>query len=279
MKTFYCVLVVVLCLGTISSAQTNFIKNGGFESWTNNLPNSWITDASSATKTTAVHGGTYALKLNTYLYFGAFAYPGSISQNIPVTGSTFTLRGWYQLHSDSGDAVSVTMLAMKAGAYVGAGDKRFTASTSAYTAFAVGMVMDPNTTADTCSLLLTMEDNGSGSAHVGSYALFDDLVLDNSTTGVRSNEFARPSNYQLSQNYPNPFNPSTEIEFTIAKEQHVTLKVFNVMGQVVETLVDGQLPQGRYRKLFDASKLASGMYLYELQAGTFLQVKRMMLMK
>ncbi len=279
MKTFYCVLIAVLCLGTISSAQTNFIKNGGFESWTNNMPNNWITDTSSATKATTAHGGTYALKLNTYLYFGLFAYPGSISQYIPVTGTSFTLKGWYQLHSDSGDAVSVTMLASKAGAYVGAGDKRFTAPTSAYTAFSVGIIMDPNTSADTCSLMMMMEDNGSGNAHAGSYALFDDLVLDNSVTGVRSDDFARPSSYQLAQNYPNPFNPSTEIEFTIAQQERVTLRVYNMLGQEVQTLVDAQLPQGRYRKVFDGSHFASGTYLYILRAGAFMQVKRMMMVK
>ena len=278
MKTFYRVIAVALCLSAISSAQTNFIKNGGFESWTNNVPDNWVTDASASTKTTTAHSGSYALKLNTYLYFGIAAYPGAITQYIPVTGATFTLRGWYQLHSDSGDAMSVTMLASKAGVDVGAGDKRFTTSTTAYTAFTVGMVMDPNTTADTCTLLISMEDNGSGTAHVGSYAMFDDLVLDN-TTGVASDDFARPSSYQLAQNYPNPFNPSTEIEFTIAQQQHVSLRVYNVMGQEIETLVDGQLPQGRYKKVFDASRLSSGTNFYKLEAGSFAQVKRLMLVK
>lgn len=140
--------------------------------------------------------------------------------------------------------------------------------------------MYPSTTADTCSINIMMLPNSTTSkSHITAYALIDDLVLDNTVTGVASKGFALPSTYQLLQNYPNPFNPSTEIEFTIAQEQHVTLKVYNVMGQVVETLVDGQLPQGRYKKMFDASKLASGMYLYELKAGTFLQVNKMLLMK
>ncbi|HTY11934.1 MAG TPA: T9SS type A sorting domain-containing protein [Bacteroidota bacterium] len=88
-----------------------------------------------------------------------------------------------------------------------------------------------------------------------------------------------PTDFALHQNFPNPFNPSTEIEFTIAQQQHVSLRVYNVMGQEIETLVDGQLPQGRYKKVFDASRLSSGTYFYKLEAGSFAQIKRMMLVK
>jgi hypothetical protein len=85
--------------------------------------------------------------------------------------------------------------------------------------------------------------------------------------------------YQLSQNYPNPFNPATQIEFTIPREDRVTLKVYNIMGQEVETLVNERMPQGRYRITFDGSRLASGMFFYRIEAGSFSQVKRMTLVK
>ncbi len=280
MKLLYPVILLTLCFVMITAAQTNYLTNGGFESWTNGLPTGWTTDILSVTESTNAHSGSAAVKLGNYLFLGIAVLPGELYQAAPAAGSSFSLKGWYQLKSDSGDGFFVTIFASKVGATVGAGEQKFFQVQSVYTAFAVGVDMYPSTTADTCSINIMMLPNSTTSkSHITAYALIDDLVLDNTVTGVASKGFALPSTYQLLQNYPNPFNPSTEIEFTIAQEQHVTLKVYNVMGQVVETLVDGQLPQGRYKKMFDASKLASGMYLYELKAGTFLQVNKMLLMK
>lgn len=280
MKAIYLVALMALCVMTIASAQTNFLKNGGFETWNNNLPANWSADPSYATKSTIAHGGSFALRLSDYLLMGVIAYPGQITQSATVSGSSFTLKGWYQLKSDSGDGISFSMIATKGTAYVGAGADEFYQVHSAYTAFSIGVSMYPDHTADSCWVSIMMApDTSSGAYHLTSYALFDDLVLDNTITGVSGEEFAHPLSYQLLQNYPNPFNPATEIEFTIAQEQHVTLKVYNVVGQEVVTLVDDQLPQGRYKKSFDASQVASGMYLYELRAGTFSQVKKMIVVK
>jgi hypothetical protein len=88
-----------------------------------------------------------------------------------------------------------------------------------------------------------------------------------------------PSNYSLEQNYPNPFNPSTTINFTIPNSEFVTLKVFNILGSEVATLVNEDLASGSYRFNFDAQGLASGVYLYELNAGNFREIKKMNLLK
>ena len=88
-----------------------------------------------------------------------------------------------------------------------------------------------------------------------------------------------PSNYTLSQNYPNPFNPSTTINFAIPNSEFVTLKVFNILGSEVATLVNENLSAGSYRFNFDAQGLASGIYLYELNAGNFREIKKMNLLK
>ena len=88
-----------------------------------------------------------------------------------------------------------------------------------------------------------------------------------------------PSSYSLSQNYPNPFNPSTTINFTIPNSEFVTLKVFNILGSEVATLVNENLASGAYRFNFDAANLASGIYLYELNAGNFREIKKMNLLK
>lgn len=88
-----------------------------------------------------------------------------------------------------------------------------------------------------------------------------------------------PSNYSLEQNYPNPFNPSTNINFTIPNSDFVTLKVYNILGSEVATLVNENLSAGSYRFNFEARNLASGVYLYELNAGNFREIKKMNLLK
>jgi hypothetical protein len=94
----------------------------------------------------------------------------------------------------------------------------------------------------------------------------------------RDNEIL-PATYKLDQNYPNPFNPTTEINFTITKAHKTTLKIFNILGQEVTTLVNKELPAGAYKFNFDASNLASGTYIYKLESGDFVDSKKMTLIK
>ncbi|HEX7356601.1 MAG TPA: T9SS type A sorting domain-containing protein, partial [Ignavibacteriaceae bacterium] len=85
--------------------------------------------------------------------------------------------------------------------------------------------------------------------------------------------------YDLSQNYPNPFNPSTTIKFQIPKDSFVSLKVYDILGNEISTLINEQKAQGRYEVNFNASSLASGVYVYKIQAGGFISSKKMMLLK
>lgn len=85
--------------------------------------------------------------------------------------------------------------------------------------------------------------------------------------------------FKLEQNYPNPFNPSTKIEFSIPASSQVELKVFNILGQEVATLVNESLKAGNHAVTFDASRLATGVYLYRISAGTFVSTKKMLLLK
>jgi hypothetical protein len=88
-----------------------------------------------------------------------------------------------------------------------------------------------------------------------------------------------PEEYQLSQNYPNPFNPSTTINFHLPQDGFITLKLYDILGKEVTTLAEGYKNRGRYSVSFDASNLASGMYIYRLQAGDFVSSKKMTLIK
>jgi hypothetical protein len=88
-----------------------------------------------------------------------------------------------------------------------------------------------------------------------------------------------PKVYALDQNYPNPFNPTTKIEYSLPKAGNVTLEVYNLLGQVVATLVNQRQDAGHYVVPMDGSALSSGLYFYQITAGNFTATKKMMLVK
>lgn len=90
---------------------------------------------------------------------------------------------------------------------------------------------------------------------------------------------SKPSVFGLHQNYPNPFNPATKIQFSIAQPGNVLLKVYDVLGREVATLVNGEMIAGESEVTFEASNLSSGVYLYRLQSGNQTETKRMVVMK
>ena len=98
-------------------------------------------------------------------------------------------------------------------------------------------------------------------------------------SGIAEVSVVGPNKYTLYQNYPNPFNPSTTIDYYLPKEGKVVLKVYNILSQEVATLVNENQAAGRHSISFDASKLPGGVYLYKIQAGSFSQVKKMILFK
>ncbi len=106
-------------------------------------------------------------------------------------------------------------------------------------------------------------------------------TLFRSTVVDVKNQEQLPASYSLSQNYPNPFNPSTTIHFELPKESHVTLKVYNMLGQEVATLVNEKREVGRYNVEFRISNFeySSGVYFYRLIAGDFVSTKKFVLLK
>jgi hypothetical protein len=98
-------------------------------------------------------------------------------------------------------------------------------------------------------------------------------------TGVNKVNNNLPNSFSLSQNYPNPFNPTTLIQYSIPKSSAVSIKIYNLLGQEVATLVNQQQKAGNYSVNFNASRLASGIYMYRIQAGSFTSTKKMTLLK
>ena len=104
----------------------------------------------------------------------------------------------------------------------------------------------------------------------GSFEYSEEVTVENSTL---------PEKYSLLQNYPNPFNPATTIEFTLPQKELVTIKIYDVLGNEVTTLISEELNAGLHKVVFNARGLTSGIYIYKITADTFTQTKKMTLIK
>jgi len=88
-----------------------------------------------------------------------------------------------------------------------------------------------------------------------------------------------PEGFDLAQNYPNPFNPSTTIRYSLPQSSFVTLKIYNLLGKEIESLVSGQKPAGEYEIHWTTKDLPSGIYLYRLKAGEYIETRKFILQK
>ncbi|HJY64946.1 MAG TPA: T9SS type A sorting domain-containing protein, partial [Ignavibacteria bacterium] len=100
-----------------------------------------------------------------------------------------------------------------------------------------------------------------------------------SVLGINKSNNQVPGSYKLLQNYPNPFNPNTVIEFSLADRSYMNLKVYDVTGKEIETLVNQILNAGNYKVSFNGQNLTSGIYFYRLQTNEFAETKKMILIK
>jgi hypothetical protein len=101
----------------------------------------------------------------------------------------------------------------------------------------------------------------------------------NNASSVNDDENGIVKEYYLNQNFPNPFNPTTTIKYRIPELCFVNVKVFDVLGEEIETLVDEEKPTGNYEVKFSANRLSSGIYFYTLTAGEFRETKKMILLR
>jgi len=121
--------------------------------------------------------------------------------------------------------------------------------------------------------------NGSGNGESLEPYVFVRVAIPASEVSVNQLSTEVPSSFSLSQNYPNPFNPTTNIKFALSKAGMVTLKVYDMLGKEVSTLVNENLGVGTFEYKFDASNLTSGIYFYTIKANGFSETKKMMLIK
>jgi hypothetical protein len=116
--------------------------------------------------------------------------------------------------------------------------------------------------------------------------VYFDAILTDVVTDVENQQSQLPTKFNLEQNYPNPFNPTTTIKYTIpmlktlhATSQRVQIRIYDILGKEVALLVNKEQTSGNYKVVFDANKLSSGVYYYQLKAGNFLKTKKMILLR
>jgi hypothetical protein len=97
--------------------------------------------------------------------------------------------------------------------------------------------------------------------------------------GEVDNTIPLPTEYGLDQNYPNPFNPSTRIDYQLPENNHVTIQIYDILGNLVTTLVDEEMEAGYHSVNWNASGYASGVYMYRFNSGSFITTKKLLLMK
>ncbi len=132
-----------------------------------------------------------------------------------------------------------------------------------------GTIIEIGTSADVCAGTITINGGYSGNGR-----------FCNGTVEVGSEEDTKvPKEFSLSQNYPNPFNPVTIISYQLPESGFVTLKIYDILGNEVEILINEEKPAGSYDITFDASNLPSGIYYYKLTSGSFVETKKMVLLK
>jgi hypothetical protein len=113
----------------------------------------------------------------------------------------------------------------------------------------------------------------------GNFEIYYKNNADDNVTGLETFNSELPQEYSLEQNYPNPFNPTTSIQYQVSSNTQVSLKVYDVLGNEVATLVDEYKPVGNYEVIFNATGLSSGIYFYKLQTGSLVDSKKMIYLK
>ena len=123
--------------------------------------------------------------------------------------------------------------------------------------------------------LIGVSSNSNNTSNAGFWYQTVDLI----TSVEQITDDGLPKEFRLEQNYPNPFNPTTTIQFSVPKASNVTIKIYDVIGRQVATLIDDEYQPGQYKVVFEAGQLATGLYIYRIQAGDFRETKKLMFLK
>ncbi len=279
-------LIAIVLAGLLLIAGSGFaqILNPGFESWSAGNPANWETTNglyTFVTQATPGHSGSYAVQ-GSVVNMGAITMPavisaGSDGKGFAISQRYAALHGFYKFTPVNGDGFMVSVLMDLGTSGVGAGSFLELSPQVNFREFVAPIIYPGSDVPDKIEITLSMMNPG-GLTSVGSIFVVDDISL-STTTGVNDLANGLPKGFRLEQNYPNPFNPTTSIVYDVPSQSHVRLTVLDVLGREVAQLVNGTIAPGRYKAVFDAHGLSSGVYVCRLQAGSFTAFTKMMLVR
>jgi len=277
------------------SISAQFLNNS-FENWDQaGEPIDWFTGnvpgvAVPISRTSDANDGNFAIKMEV-IDAGGLYYSGNLQSQHPIyyghpiNQNYGTVKGYYKF-SQKGSAKMIINAILSDGSLtpVGFGGIEIIESTNNWAEFKMPIEYFSNGKAANILLTINIQDTsfGADANTIGAFALIDNLSLDNPTSV--DDFISLPTEHKLIQNFPNPFNPSTKIEYTISSAEklsqvYVQLVVYDILGNEVATLVNENQKPGNYKVEFNASNLSSGVYLYSLKTGSFLETKRMILLR
>ncbi len=284
---------VVLVALAVASRTLGQIPNPGFEDWSGSTPSGWVTNnipfvATPLTKSLSAHSGAAAVQgtVVPVLAFGGIPDIPFLWSGFPYSQRPGRLQGFYMFTPLGGDSLTVIVTMLQQQSVIGLASFSTGATVGSYTQFTIPIEYLVSENPDSCIIRFLIRGSvvPNDTPHIGSTYLLDDLSF-TGAAGVKTEE-ATLSNFSLLQNYPNPLNPNTVIGYRVSGAGFVSLKVYDILGREVATLVNEVKEPGTYTVQFDGSNLASGVYFYQLKsgpdrigAGTFVQTKRLLLLR
>ncbi len=251
------------------------LSDGGVNSWSFNAT------ANGASATIEVIDESQdddlrALKINNGAFNGNEEWNvEAVSEGLQVKeGITYQASVW--LKADNGLRVARIYLGLpESGGWVRLVEETVNLSSN-WTKFSISHTASAIDETNTMRLgvAFNYSENANGVLYIDNVEVLDEASIVSNEINIDN-----PISFSLNQNYPNPFNPSTQISYQLSENGIVTLKVFDMLGREVATLINEVKQAGSYTLDFDASELSSGIYIYQLQAGSNIETKKMMLVK
>jgi hypothetical protein len=292
------ITALIICFYSTAFCQ---VPNGGFENWTNGNPDGWIGDNDLAdglvpiTPTADSHSGNSALKGEVIPYQGIPLNP-VLGIIFPYSGRPTNFTGYCKFTSAGSDSLVILVSLgsrQDSGGVGGGGSVVIKNTVNNYAEFNIPIYWVSQNPPDSCVISFTVCP-ASPNAHAGTEYYIDDLSFLNNAAGVADLQNKNPNDFKLYQNFPNPFNPSTTIKYSITNVetrhprkpgqvasslQQAQLNIYDVLGNIVSTLVNQEEPAGAYQVAWDAANLPSGIYFYRLKVGNYTATKKLMLLK
>jgi len=283
-------LIITFLLITLSSSfMLSQPLNSGFENWTMEEPNDWFTSdifgfVNGISQSSDAHEGSSSAHLE-IIDFSGTAWPpflvsiDAMGNGHPVTQKYGSLIGWYKFNPLGSEWLTITVaMTTNDSTVVGVGGITIENAASNWTQFTAPISYTPGSPDPVQTYIyFIISDTSANLGTIGTSANIDQLSF---TAPSSVEQFSNlPDDFNLKQNYPNPFNPTTNIEYSIPEHSYVELKVYDILGNEVATLVNEEQSAGRYRTDFSGAGLASGLYIARLSTGDYTKTIKMSLLK